>query len=122
MAERIGMTLGVCCACIVSLLVAVINSPLLPLHPADKTSDTTCLRRNLGTPPDDSIRVYPRAATDDSSAVDGDVMGDDKEDECGHTTGPGLSFSILPPPLSPKRSAKPIIHYRLSQASWVLRC
>jgi hypothetical protein len=122
MPERNVMTRGVCIACVVSLLVAVISSPIRPLHSVDKAFHTTSLMRNFSTSPKDSIRLYFKAATDDTSAINADVIDDDEEDKFGLTTGLGLSFFFPPPTPSPKRSTKPITHCHLSQASWVLRC
>ena len=121
MPERTDVTAGVCFCCVTSLLLAVMIWPLLPQRPPEKAFQTVHLLRNFSTPPDDS-RLHLKVAADNSWAVKADVMDDDEEDKSGHTAGYGLPFAILPPPPSAERSARPIMRFQLSQASWILRC
>ena len=126
MLERVDYQCGMCLICALTLLIAVMTSPIRP-SPTDSTLlHSISLKRNCSTPASESTRHCFTSSEHDSTADTGEFgqeMENEKVEEClvGVT---GLVCFLIAPPLSTslKGTARLSKVYCLMKSSPSLRC
>src|SRR4051794_10764015 len=98
MADRNFLNRWICIGSVLTVLVAVLTSPLCPLTPQGTLSRPHCLRRNFAIPPTRSAYLSPKSLIQRAAPVKA-VRSENEEEKLGRAVCPALC-SLGPPPAS----------------------